>query len=302
MDIDDLLELDQRTDYLATAQLYLSTQQVADRLGITRAVLQHQIRDGDFIAPDVVIGERGIQGWSPARVDDVRLERMGNKINIDPAEVFAELNHLRAAAETLRAYTRDDGRSEPIHQLPSALHRLCTAIEDSVRGIMAAHEAFLTQIEADRATGEPRRITVACQSPDLIIPDPSTNDRTRIHELSTAVKILESVIQQIPTIFVSQPGREASRKLHAFRDEIAAYIDKLKARPGQHDVVRLLQPLTEHNIAAGTEGTVEIVHDHDYQRKPPAYEVKFSDSDGATLATAILGPEDVEVTWRWTAV
>ena len=294
---------DQRADYLtATAQLYLSTQQVADRLGITRDVLQHQIRDGDFIAPDVVVGERGIQGWSPARVDEVRLERMGNSVDIDPDKVFAELNHLRAAAETLRAYIRDDDRAEPIHRLPYDLHRLCAAIENSVRDMMTVHEEFLTQIEPERATGQPRRMPVAYQSPDLIIPDPSTNDRLRIHQLSTAVKVLESVIQQIPTIFASKPGREALRKLQNYRSEIATYIDKLKARPGQHDVVRLLQPLPEHSIAAGTEGTVETVHDHSCQRKPPAYEVKFSDSDGATLARAILGPEDVEVTWRWTAV
>ena len=67
--------------------------------------------------------------------------------------------------------------------------------------------------------------------------------------------------------------------------------------PGELDVVRVRHTLPEHNIAAGAKGTVVMVHDT--PGLPRAYEVEFSDSDGATLALATLEQNDIDFTWRF---
>ena len=66
--------------------------------------------------------------------------------------------------------------------------------------------------------------------------------------------------------------------------------------PGELDVVRVRHTLPEHNIAAGAKGTVVMVHD---TPGPPAYEVEFSGSDGATLALVTLQQNDIDFTWRF---
>jgi hypothetical protein len=67
-------------------------------------------------------------------------------------------------------------------------------------------------------------------------------------------------------------------------------------KPRDLDVVRLLRPLPEHDLPAGSEGTVV----NDYQRHdvPNAYLVEFADSDGVTQALVTIAEEDLEVVWR----
>jgi hypothetical protein len=70
-------------------------------------------------------------------------------------------------------------------------------------------------------------------------------------------------------------------------------------KPKEYDVVRLLRPLQERNLPAGSTGTVVI----DYTRftdksLPSAYEVEFADSHGITVAFATLSEDDIEVVWR----
>jgi hypothetical protein len=70
-------------------------------------------------------------------------------------------------------------------------------------------------------------------------------------------------------------------------------------KPEEYDVVRLLRPLPEHNLPAGSEGTVVMDHSK-YSNKdlPPAYEVEFMDTDGVTQAVVTLYEDDLEVVWR----
>ena len=49
-------------------------------------------------------------------------------------------------------------------------------------------------------------------------------------------------------------------------------------KPKDSDVVRLRQPVPEHNLPAGTAGT--IVNDVQTEGLPRAYLVEFADSDG----------------------
>jgi Domain of unknown function (DUF4926) len=70
-------------------------------------------------------------------------------------------------------------------------------------------------------------------------------------------------------------------------------------KPEEYDVVRLLQPLPEHDLPAGSTGTV-VVDYTTFSNKdlPPAYEVEFMDSDGVTQAVVTVYEKDLEVVLR----
>ncbi len=70
-------------------------------------------------------------------------------------------------------------------------------------------------------------------------------------------------------------------------------------KPREYDVVRLLRPLPEHELSAGSRGTVVV----DYTQYsdgalPPAYEVEFADSAGITQNLVTISGDDLEVVWR----
>jgi hypothetical protein len=69
--------------------------------------------------------------------------------------------------------------------------------------------------------------------------------------------------------------------------------------PQEYDVVRLLRPLPEHNLAAGATGAVVTDYDR-FSRgdRPPAYEVEFTDENGATLVLVTVQAGDLEVVQR----
>ncbi|MCV7345369.1 DUF4926 domain-containing protein [Mycolicibacterium rhodesiae] len=66
--------------------------------------------------------------------------------------------------------------------------------------------------------------------------------------------------------------------------------------PQENDVVRLLRPLPQYDLAVGAQGTVVMVYRD--PGLPPAYKVEFADEDGVTQALVTLKDDDVEVTWR----
>jgi hypothetical protein len=74
-------------------------------------------------------------------------------------------------------------------------------------------------------------------------------------------------------------------------------------KPEEYDIVRLRRPLPEHNLPAGSKGTIVIDHtkyDHvKYTGKvlPPAYEVEFTDGR-VTLAVVAVYEEDLQVVSR----
>jgi hypothetical protein len=70
-------------------------------------------------------------------------------------------------------------------------------------------------------------------------------------------------------------------------------------KPEELDVVRLLRPLPEHNLPAGSRGTVVMDYTDFDKDLPPAYEVEFADSDGITQALVTLHEDDLEVVWRF---
>ncbi|BBN50349.1 MULTISPECIES: DUF4926 domain-containing protein [Mycobacterium avium complex (MAC)] len=70
-------------------------------------------------------------------------------------------------------------------------------------------------------------------------------------------------------------------------------------RPREYDVIRLLRPLPEHNLPAGSRGTIVVDYTKDSDSTlPSAYEVEFSDADGVTQALVTLSGDDLEVVWR----
>jgi Domain of unknown function (DUF4926) len=68
-----------------------------------------------------------------------------------------------------------------------------------------------------------------------------------------------------------------------------------------YDVVRLLRPLPEHNLPAGSRGTVVMDHTkYSDENLPAAYEVEFFDSQGLTQAVLTIHGEDLELVARST--
>lgn len=67
-------------------------------------------------------------------------------------------------------------------------------------------------------------------------------------------------------------------------------------KPQDSDVVRLRRPLPEHDLPAGSEGTV--VNDFQDNDLPPEYLVEFADSDGVTQALITIPEDNLEVVWR----
>jgi hypothetical protein len=67
-------------------------------------------------------------------------------------------------------------------------------------------------------------------------------------------------------------------------------------KPQDSDVVRLRRPLPDHNLAAGSKGT--IVNDFQGTNSPAAYLVEFADSDGVTQALITVPEDNLEVIWR----
>jgi hypothetical protein len=70
-------------------------------------------------------------------------------------------------------------------------------------------------------------------------------------------------------------------------------------KPEEYDVVRLLRPLSEYNLPAGSTGTVVIDYTTFLNKDlPSAYEVEFMDADGVTQAVVTVYEKGLEVVWR----
>lgn len=70
-------------------------------------------------------------------------------------------------------------------------------------------------------------------------------------------------------------------------------------KPREHDVVRLLRALPEHNLPAGSKGTVVVDYTQYSDGALPAeYEVEFANSDGSAHAMFTVSGDDLEVMWR----
>jgi hypothetical protein len=70
-------------------------------------------------------------------------------------------------------------------------------------------------------------------------------------------------------------------------------------KPRENDVVQLLRPLPEHDLPAGSKGTVVV----DYPKYsdgalPAEYEVEFAGSGGSTQALLTVSGDDLQVVWR----
>ncbi len=68
------------------------------------------------------------------------------------------------------------------------------------------------------------------------------------------------------------------------------------SKPEEYDIVRLLRPLPQHNLPAGSVGTVVIDHaKYSAEKLPAAYLVEFSNSEGITQAMVTIYQNDLEV-------
>jgi hypothetical protein len=85
--------------------------------------------------------------------------------------------------------------------------------------------------------------------------------------------------------------------LVAFEDyEVPLYPDDT---PREHDVVRLLRPLPEHDLSVGSTGTVVVDYtEYSDGAAPAEYEVEFADSAGINQTLVTISKDDLEVARR----
>ncbi|MEN4464193.1 hypothetical protein VXE65_19320 [Mycolicibacterium conceptionense] len=216
------------------AATYLSTQQTADYLGITRDALNHLIRSNDFIEPDVVLGEKGIQGWAPARVEQVYQQRAGVSMHCDTDAALELITEVKQVAEQLRGYVGRRGRGRRIMAVPTELYVVAARMESDIRNILvtdATSAANLASVKGP-VPGPPQTITTTTQPVITAIVPADFPDSDRRQQISDAMVRLDRVIRKLPAVYASSGGRLAGRALASLREDIARYIDDLDADTG----------------------------------------------------------------------
>lgn len=70
-------------------------------------------------------------------------------------------------------------------------------------------------------------------------------------------------------------------------------------KPEENDVVRLLRPLPEHNLRAGSTGTVVVDYtEYSNGALPAEYEVEFANSEDDTQVLVTVPGDDLEIVSR----
>lgn len=218
---------------------YLSTSQVAARLGWTVNALNARIRATDsensdfppFPPPDAVLGDR-YQGWKDSTIDAYEKE-LDRSVIIRPHEAAPIINALRAQAEVIRVYGGiiriynapalgqgiGDGAAELLHQ--------CAAIlESMVRHAALTDFAFVKRVESpDNSVVEHLTLDVLPITTALIYPPPSAQERAT--HLRAATASIGEQVEALASAVDSYAGRTLGKKLIEIADDVNQFADNL---------------------------------------------------------------------------
>lgn len=210
------------------ADYFLSTGQVAEYLGMSRDALMHQIRSGDFLEPDVVVGDRGIQGWSAERVEEFSQDLLGQG-QFDEVEAVALINEVRAVAEVVRGY--GDCHGLGLDAVPTALLVTAAEMESDIRSRISSDvHSRRTQMEEAFGCGDddPVLLPIQVDAPQVISAPISVTPATCVAELAAAARRLGEVTRTLPKVHATAAGRRARAALSARRAEIAERVAALE--------------------------------------------------------------------------
>lgn len=213
---------------------YLSSAQVADQLGVSRDALNAKIRSGEFVDPDVIIGDR-FQGWSAETVERVRREAVDNHILCVPDGAAELVTSIRQVAEYLRGY--GNSATDPakgIHRLvPAALHAIAARMENEVRMLIVSDHTLGRRvgaiIDSEPELHDETEVPLPFGTVPSIISPVSTDNATRAAMLRECANRLSAVMIQMAGVLNTAVARQAKGALGAEYDKILAYAAELDA-------------------------------------------------------------------------
>lgn len=210
-------------------QHYLSSTQVAERLGLSRDALNARIRANDFVEPDVMVGR--YQGWSEETIQQVEAEG-GNGVRIDSEKLFGVVTSLRRAAERVRAFGHVPEAAGDVHiSIPSDLHVLAGRLEAETRSWLAVRDYIgksFSQVGGDIAAGV-TRIDVEFEPVPTIVDSPGLPADVRALELHAAADDLLSAAGEIRLALVVKSSRHYQEALLKKAAQIHDFAEKLLA-------------------------------------------------------------------------
>lgn len=222
---------------------YLSTSQVAQRLGWTVNALNARIRAADnsedsefppFPPPDVVIGDR-YQGWKDSTIDAYERE-MDRSVRVRPSEAAPIINALRACAEVIRTYGSPPlSSAEGIGKdIADVLHQYAAVLESMVRGVALTDFNFYKVVEAPaEPVAEHLTLDVLPVATPLIYPAPSADECAA--QLRSAAANITNQVAALASAVDSYAGRTLGKKLVGVVADVERYAESLvSAEPATH--------------------------------------------------------------------
>lgn len=116
----------------------------------------------------------------------------------------------------------------------------------------------------------------------------------------------------LEAIYASALGHDRYRLTHEEEVDVQEIVADLLAKfqgyevplspedkPEENDIVRLLRPLPEHNLPAGSTGTVVVDYaEYSHGALPAEYEVGFANSDDCTRTLVTVSDDDLQIVSR----
>ncbi len=218
--------------YDGAMQHFLSSSQVAERLGLTRDALNAKIRTDAFVEPDVVVGGR-YQGWAEETVDEFIESDGGNRVGIDAPKIFAVITSIRHTAEQVRTFgrrPRSEGRDYAYVSIPSDLHMIAGRLEGEARGWLAEFNYHNTYF--DESTCDATDITEVPVELDpvlTLVGPPCLPRDIRERELRRAADRLVSAAGEIRLALITKSSRPYQEQLLKFAAQIHELADTVAA-------------------------------------------------------------------------
>ncbi|OBF77063.1 hypothetical protein A5751_23060 [Mycolicibacterium fortuitum] len=207
---------------------FLSSTQVAERLGMTRDALNTKIRADAFIPPDVVVGDR-YQGWSVESIEKWAESGGGDRIRVDSDKLFDVVTSIRRAAERVRAFGRSpEGGNGTAIAVPSDLHMLAGRLEAEARSWLEVRDYSGKRFRqlVDVATGV-TEIRVEFEQVPTLVGSPALPPDVRRLELHAAADEMALAAEEIRRALVAKSSRHYQESLLKKAAQIHEFADAL---------------------------------------------------------------------------
>lgn len=209
---------------------------MADELGVTRDVVNAEIKAGRFAPADVVVGDR-FQGWSRETVDLIVQDRGAGVILCDAGGVHEVMLQLRGAAEVVRAYGYSRGNADRslYVAIPRGLLMQAARLDSEMRRVTVLDHTMARVIHNTANDENALRVdeeTVPFEAAAVagVLTPVSVTDDVRARRLRDAAATIAAMVVALPECLKSDEARGVMRELGMLRDRIAEHADIFAAR------------------------------------------------------------------------